>query len=133
MRLKCRARHKRDFVWDNSGILLVRDSVSARRDCAVVSRVHLHPDCHTRRLGERSVRVSFPGGEATVCFAGVGELGVEEFTYCPEFGVMITGEAITFSTRGRAVETAFCVVRGEKDVALDVREGAVIDGCAYGW
>jgi uncharacterized heparinase superfamily protein len=133
LRLRSRARHARQFTWHHSGVLMVKDRVAAKLDCDAVSRIHLHPDCELRLLDERRVRVWFPGGDATICFAGLGQLGFEEYPYCPEFGVSMKAAAIKYSVRGSSVETAFCLARGAEGIDLSLREGALVNGCQYAW
>ena len=110
-RLPGRPRHARRFRWQTSGVLEVRDRVTAQRPVRSVSRLHLHPDCVVEETGERSVRVVHPRGAFRVVFEGEGALRVEASTWCPEFGLRRESRALAFESAGAETETCFRIER----------------------
>jgi uncharacterized heparinase superfamily protein len=129
-RLASRARHRRRFRWHPEGVLLVRDTVTARRPVRAASRLHLHPDCEIRLDGASGARVSFPGGSFRVAFAGEGEFAVESSTWHPEFGVVRQNRALAFHARGPGV-TGFCVAAGDAPLAFALDAGARVGETRY--
>jgi len=129
-RLASRARHRRRFRWHPEGVLLVRDTVTARRPVRAASRLHLHPDCEIRLDGASGARVSFPGGSFRVAFAGEGEFAVESSTWHPEFGVVRQNRALAFHARGPGV-TGFCVAAGDSPLAFALDAGARVGETRY--
>ena len=114
-RLPGKPRHYRQFSWHERGALVVKDRVSSARSVSVASRLHLHPDCEIVDLASQAARISAPGGDFYVAFAGRGRLEVEKSAYCPEFGVAIENQALVFSSAGTDVEMGFCI----SDESLD--------------
>lgn len=108
-RLPGRPNHYRRFHW-SAGKLEVIDQVTAARACRAVSRLHLHPHCRVDHLKERSARISFPGGRATVDFRGEGRLDLEKTSYCPQFGMLLENCCLSFSFTGPKKETGFTVL-----------------------
>ena len=68
-----------------------------------------------------------------MCFAGDGELRVEESTYCPEFGVARRSAALVYAARGERVRNGFCVARGAGELRYDPARGASVNGLEIGW
>jgi uncharacterized heparinase superfamily protein len=132
-RLPARARHARAFRWHPQGVLLVRDTVTARRPVTVRSRLHLHPDCELLGAQDGLARLRHPGGVFAVHFAGEGELSVEPSLFCPEFGKQLESRALVFAARGARVEMGFCVAAGGRDVAYDLAAGARVGDASYPW
>ena len=130
-RLPGRPLHRRLFRWHGVGLLLVRDRVEASSEISIRSRLHLHPDCEVVELGVSSLRVTQPGGEFRVHFAGPGRLEVERWRYCPRFGVEREGRVLIWSLRGRDVEFGFCVSEGDSHLGFDLSLGAERDGVGF--
>jgi len=124
--------HAREFVWDDAGVLLVRDRILGGRSPAAVSRLHLHPDCRIDASTERSVTVRHPGGSFEVHFRGAGRLDVEDSWYCPEFGRKLPNRALTFSFTGDDAPRGFCISRPPLS-AFELDSGAVVAGRSIGW
>ena len=106
-RLKGRPVHHREFHWDNSARLTVRDRTTASKSQKVVSRIHLHPSCEIDRVENDSVRVSYPNGEFRITLFGGGRLSLEDSYYCPEFGIKIPNKAVAYASSGCKTETEF--------------------------
>jgi uncharacterized heparinase superfamily protein len=132
-RLAGRPRHERRFRWHDAGVLLVRDRVTGGRAVAARSRVHLHPDCELIDVTANQVRVGYPGGEFSVCFAGEGQLSTEPSLYCPEFGTRLESRALVFSTLGGDAVSGFCIARGGESVRYDLDVGVTLNGRHYLW
>jgi uncharacterized heparinase superfamily protein len=132
-RLPGRPRHRRRFAWHESGVLMVADRVDASRAVETASRLHLHPDCAVERAGDRLVRIGHPGGSATVCFAGEGDLRVEDSSYCPELGLALGSRVLVFAARGDGVATGFCVARNAVELRYDLERGATVNGREIHW
>jgi uncharacterized heparinase superfamily protein len=132
-RLPGRPRHQRRFRWHPAGVLLVRDRVEAGREVAARARLHLHPDCELLELNARAARLRHPPGEFGICFTGPGELSVEPWLYCPEFGRALGSRALVYTSRGSDLETGFCIASGGGDVGVDLPSGATVDGERYSW
>ena len=132
-RLPGRPRHRRRFRWHDAGVLLVRDTIRARRPVAVRSRLHLHPDCQLLEVSDRAARVRYPRGECIIAFDGPGALSQEPSVYCPEFGVARDAVALLYESHGATVETGFCVASGAGDLAFDLASGARRGGERYSW
>jgi uncharacterized heparinase superfamily protein len=132
-RLAGRPRHAREFRWYDTGVLLVRDRVTARRPVTATSRLHLHPECAVGELSERCVRIRHPGGEFSVAFDGDGDLALEPSTYCPEFGRRLDTRALAFTTRAATAEFGFCIAHGAGDAQFLLASGARVNGRAYSW
>ena len=125
--------HRRRAVWREAGVLMVRDRVTSGRPVRWVSRLHLHPDCRAEREGDDAVRIETDRVALRVRFAGPGELSIGRSWYCPRFGQRMENTVIEFASAGRGEESAFCVAESRQEIALDVQEGAVVDGLAYTW
>ncbi len=106
-RLRGRAVHRREFNWNSSGKLTVKDITTASKTQNIISRLHLHPSCETGELKDSTVLAAFPEGEFTITFFGNGKLSLEDSYYCPEFGVKIPNKALAFSFSGCDTETGF--------------------------
>lgn len=132
-RLPSQALHAREFHWFNSGVLLVRDRVTANRSVAAVSRVHLHPACRIVRIDGSRALLETPGGAVTIVFSGPGSLRSETGWYCPEFGQRIQAPALAYVCAGAPVECGFAIVAGDSAVEFDLQTGAMADGQRYEW
>jgi uncharacterized heparinase superfamily protein len=132
-RLASRAKHSRQFVWHEPGVLMVRDRTAAKTVCSVVSRLHLHPQCRVTESGRDWVRVEYPAGNCTVSFAGSGRVGIEEYSYCPQFGKSMRAPVISYSLRGAETLSGFCLLDGSEGMRLDLKEGAVGHERRYVW
>jgi len=106
-RLKGSPVHYREFVWNKSGKLIVKDTITASNQQNMVSRLHLHPNCKIDELKDNVARITYPAGEIKIIFSDDGELLPEESYYCPEFGVKIPNKALAFSLLGTKIETEF--------------------------
>jgi uncharacterized heparinase superfamily protein len=99
--------HYREFNWNKSGKLTVKDITVASKPQSIVSRLHLHPNCKIDQLKDTTVLVAYPEGAFKVVFSGKGNLSLEDSYYCPEFGVKIRNKALAFSFSGHKTETGF--------------------------
>lgn len=106
-RLKANPIHYREFNWNKSGKLTIKDITNAPKTQNVISRLHLHPNCEIDRLKDSTVRVAYPEGDFRIIFSRNGRLSLEDSYYCPEFGVKIANKALAFSFSGRKTETEF--------------------------
>ncbi|MDP8235109.1 MAG: hypothetical protein P9M08_01870 [Candidatus Erginobacter occultus] len=80
------------------------------RSAAVVSLLHLHPDCRIEERGPSRVTVSHPGGRVMMEFFGPGELGIEGSSYSPRFGCRRENIALSYRARGSEIENGFRIV-----------------------
>jgi uncharacterized heparinase superfamily protein len=108
-RLKGSPIHYRQFDWNKSGRLIVKDQVIASCTQSAISRLHLHPDCKIDQLNTESALITYPGGRFKISFEGKGILSTEKSFYCPEFGVKFSNTALAFSMEGAEIETGFRV------------------------
>jgi hypothetical protein len=108
--------------------LLVRDRIEAGRPVECRSRLHLHPDCEVREVKAGSARVTHPGGEFRVVFAGPGELSVDRSPRCPEFGLEVEGRDLVYTSHGSHVESGFALVHGSADLTYELAAGADAGG-----
>lgn len=99
--------HYREFNWNNSGKLTVKDITNASKSQNIISRLHLHPNCKIDQLKDSTVWITYPEGGFKVIFFGNGKLSLEDSYYCPEFGVKIANKALAFSFSGHKTETGF--------------------------
>jgi len=107
-RLKGGPIHHRQFNWNKSGSLIVKDKIIASRPQSLVSRLHLHPDCIIDELKDNSARIIYPAGKFKISFSNNnGELSVEDSFYCPEFGIKKANTLLAFSFSGSQVQTEF--------------------------
>jgi len=106
-RLKGNPIHYRQFNWNKSGKLTVKDITKASKPQNVISSLHLHPNCKIDRLKDNTAWVTYPEGEFKVIFFGNGRLSLEDSYYCPEFGVKMANKALAFSFSGPKTETGF--------------------------
>ena len=110
-RLKGRPKHSRWFHWNHSG-LVVKDQVVASCGQDVVSRLHLHPDCTIRHMGDNMAEIIYPAGRVKVSFQGKGKLTVEKSLYCPEFGRQIDNVALAYHVYGSQIKTSLHIQEG---------------------
>jgi hypothetical protein len=74
-----------------------------------------------------------------VTIAGYGTLKAEPYPYCAEFGKRLDATVLVFSASGGDSTTAFCVAddsengKGPGNLALDIQNGASLDGRRYCW
>jgi len=113
-RLPGRPRHRRNFRWENRGVLTVEDVITSSRPVRVASRLHLHPDCEIRSLDATKACVEHPGGRFTLVFNGDGRLVDEESSYCPEFGLRLDNRALCFSASGARIDLGFRLEDGAR-------------------
>jgi uncharacterized heparinase superfamily protein len=132
-RLPAHARHAREFRWYDDGVLLVRDRVSARAPVALVSRVHLHPDCRIDAIDGLRARVVQPGGAFSVSFDGEGELAVESGAYCPEFGVRFEAKTLAFRARRPDAPFGFAIAHGSEPAHYSYDDGLRLAARVYPW
>jgi uncharacterized heparinase superfamily protein len=132
-RLSGAPRHLRRFVWHPSGVLLVRDEVTAGRPVTARSRLHLDPDCQVEESAGRRARIRHPAGVFQIVFAGPGELELEPSDYCPEFGVRVSRTALCFRASGANLVFGFCIANGEGQIEYDLESGASISGEKVPW
>jgi uncharacterized heparinase superfamily protein len=132
-RLPGRPRHAREFRWYDSGLLLVRDRITAARAVRATSRVHLHPECAIEELADRRAWIRHPGGVFSVVFDGEGELAIEDGIYCPEFGRRLDARVLAFTARSAAAEIGFCIAHGSGEVRFTLASGAQIGERAHPW
>lgn len=109
-RLSGKPVHKRSFLWESAGRLDVCDRIQTSRSVTAVSRLHLHPTCRIKSMGEREAVVEFPEGEFRITFQDGGTLRREDSFYCPEFGRKEPNVALAFALEGKEIETGFSVV-----------------------
>lgn len=106
-RLKGSPVHYREFVWNKSGKLIVKDIISASKPQRMVSRLHLHPNCEIDRLDGNTAWLTYPAGKVKITFSDNGKLLPEESYYCLEFGVKISNRSLAFSFSGSIIGTEF--------------------------
>ncbi len=102
--------HRRTFRFQPGGLLEVNDRVTATREVAAASRIHLHPDCRIEEREPGGVIVTHPGGRVKIEFIGPGELGIEGSSYSPRFGCRQDNIALTYRARGSEIENGFRIV-----------------------
>ena len=106
-RLKGNPLHCREFIWDKTGFLSVRDRVTSSFRNDIKSRIHLHPDCQICEINKNTAWIKYPVGEIRITFYGPGRLTVDDSFYCPEFGVKTANKSLVFSLSGSSIETGF--------------------------
>jgi len=106
-RLKGSPKHYREFNWNKSGTLTVKDITTASKPQSIVSRLHFHPNCKIDQLKDNTVWLAYPEGDFRIIFSGNGKLSLEGSCYCPEFGVKIANKVLAYSFSGRKTETGF--------------------------
>ncbi len=99
-RLKGSPVHYREFNWNKSGGLIVKDVITTSKPQSVVSRVHLHPDCQINQIEVSTAWVTYPEGDFRIIFSGNGRLSIEESFYCPEFGKKLENKALAYHAFG---------------------------------
>jgi uncharacterized heparinase superfamily protein len=99
--------HYREFNWNKSRKLTVKDTTVASKPQNIVSRLHLHPSCKIDQLKDNTVAVIYPEGGFKVIFFGNGKLTLEDSYYCPRFGIKIPNKALAYSFSGHTTETGF--------------------------
>jgi uncharacterized heparinase superfamily protein len=110
--------HTRSIRWAESGLLVVRDEVSASRPVPAVSRLHLHPECEVESEGKR-VSVRHPSGSCVIAWQGEGELFVEDSWFCPEFGIRQRNRTLTYSTTAPS-DSIFCIAPDAASVSFEI-------------
>jgi len=108
-RLKGKPVHFREFNWNKSARLTIKDIITASKTENVVSRLHLHPDCKINRLKDNKAWINYPKGEFRVEFFGNGKLSLEDSYYCSEFGIKTANKALAFSFSGSKIETRILI------------------------
>ncbi|MBA7680907.1 hypothetical protein ES703_89228 [subsurface metagenome] len=106
-RLKGSPVHHREFNWNKSGKLIIKDIITASKPQNIISRLHLHPNCKIDQPKGNTARIAYLAGNIKITFSGDGELSLEDSYYCPEFGVKIANKALGFSFLGSKIETEF--------------------------
>jgi uncharacterized heparinase superfamily protein len=110
--------HSRWVRWMESGLLVVRDEVSASKSVPVVSRLHLHPHCEIEITGDQ-VSVRYPGGSCVIAWQGRGQLSAEDSWYCPEFGIRHRNQVLVYSAAAPS-ESTFCIAPDEESVSFEI-------------
>jgi len=108
-RLKGKPLHHRNFSYQKSGKLTVKDTITASHSTTITSRLHLHPDCSIDKLEDNSVWITYPAGKFKIFFGGNGKLSVEDSFYCPEFGKKLENKALAYRAFGDNIETSFII------------------------
>jgi uncharacterized heparinase superfamily protein len=132
-RLPAHPVHRRQFTYDRSGVLMVRDKVDARASVQAVSRIHLHPDCELVRVSRREAAFNTPAGLFIICFCGKGRLTLETSWYCPEFGKQIPNQALAWTIQGANTSIGFCFAPGWKIDRFDLTTGVTIGRRRFPW
>jgi uncharacterized heparinase superfamily protein len=110
-RLPGKPVHARRFQWRSGGSLEVADEVWAGRPVAMVSRIHLHPECGVMSCSARGAELGTPAGRVAVQFSGPGRLQIEDGRYCPEFGRQIRNQVLAWEVRGAEARFGYRVER----------------------
>jgi uncharacterized heparinase superfamily protein len=95
-RLRPELRHSRRFDWNAGGRLQVTDSVEGAKDEAIVSRLHLSPDCSIAQISKNTALISLESTKIKISFQGNGRLTTEDSLYCPEFGRKVQNKQLVF-------------------------------------
>lgn len=95
-RLKGSPVHYREFNWNKSGKLIIKDIITASKPQNVVSRLHLHPNCKIDQIKASTAWVTYPEGNFRIIFSGNGRLSIEDSFYCPEFGKKLENKALAY-------------------------------------
>lgn len=105
-RLRGHPVHYREFDWNKSGKLAIKDIITASITQNVISRLHLHPDCVIEELkdNDNTAWITYPAGKFKITFDGNGRLLPEDSYYCPEFGIKIANKTLAFSFSGSKIE-----------------------------
>ncbi|MCH2172278.1 heparinase II/III family protein [Myxococcota bacterium] len=117
LRLPQRARHWREFVWDEERGLGVRDRVESEVPTRSVSRLHLHPDCRIVDRDDELVEVAHSEGIFWVAFAGRGKLDIERTLGCPEFGLARESQSLVYHRHVAGDITSFFVTKRSREDA----------------
>ncbi|MFW6170964.1 MAG: heparinase II/III family protein [Planctomycetota bacterium] len=99
-----RAVHERSFLFDPPDDLVIKDNIQAEETVHTMSRIHVHPDCSVRMMGE-SFEVDFPGGRLCLEFSGADRTAQEQSYYCPEFGLKHDNTVLFAENHGMDVKT----------------------------
>lgn len=109
-RLKGKPLHFRKFLWDNRhGILAVSDRMQSKCSHAIISRIHLHPDCKVREVNLNDVIVEAPSVLFKISFQHGLDVTLEKSIYCPTFGKKKDNITITAACKGKNINTGFTV------------------------
>jgi len=108
-RLSGAPKHYREFTWDVSRKLLVKDIIFSGKAVQAISRIHLHPDCTIENMGDTCVILNFGGGKFKIEFSGVGKLYAEDSFYCPEFNTKLSNTALAYNFSGRRAEITYLI------------------------
>ncbi|CAN5684563.1 N/A [soil metagenome] len=112
-RSRKRLYHRRTFLWNQTGKLVISDFVTARLESGTdfISRLHLHPDCVVTSFAGRSVHVRYPAGQFVIEFENEGNVQIERSYYCPEFGQKLDNVVVAFSPTQSSTAMSGVVVR----------------------
>lgn len=95
-RLRPGLRHSRRFDWNAAGRLQVMDSVEGSNGEAMLSRLHLSPDCIVDQICGNAALISIESLRLRISFQGDGRLTVENSSYFPEFGRKVQNQQLVF-------------------------------------
>ena len=110
-RLKGSPVHYREFNWNKSGKLIIKDIITASKPQSVVSRLHFHPNCKIDQIKASTAWVTYPEGNFRIIFSGNGRLSIEDSFYCPEFGKKLENKALAYHAFGNDVNIS-TVIKG---------------------
>lgn len=108
-RLKGSPVHYREFNWNKSGKLIIKDIITASKPQSVVSRLHLHPNCKIDQIKASTAWVTYPEGNFRIIFSGNGKLSLEDSFYCPEFGKKLENKALAYHAFGDDIKVSLVI------------------------
>ncbi|MFM7143642.1 MAG: heparinase II/III family protein, partial [Alphaproteobacteria bacterium] len=123
--------HRRRFRWHDSGVLVVRDEVSAECPVSTTARIHLHPDCRIVESGDRVVRLAREDVAFTFAVLEGPGPSVADSWYCPRFGVRERNQVLVLESRAVSTNFAWAVAKGHDVEVLPQGEGIRAGGRAH--
>jgi uncharacterized heparinase superfamily protein len=93
------ARHAREFAFSDREIV-IRDSVTSRKDHACRAFLHFHPDVNVCLEANRVVAEGVP-----ISFSGATDVQLDEYLYAPQFNVLLPGNVVIVSFSQKLVTT----------------------------
>lgn len=100
--------HIRTISYIAGGAMTVLDRVTSTTPLKCRTILHLHPECKSEFIDNRTTVIKHPGGLFQITFTGNGQMECQEGWYCPEFYRKVKNSVLVFSwTTSEALEVSY--------------------------